>query len=198
MIGKKLWLLFSVSLLSLALLFVSVKPELDHLVGAQALYGHQTLFDVPHIAFEDQNQERVNWSDLTEQPLYLSTGFTHCQHACPVTMAQFRLMQEEFGNQANFIFITLDPERDTSERMHEYLASFSSSFIGARTESKSDLKEFMASLKQSYNLGEGNQTINHQNTIYLIHPNAPGFIIYTRNRMDVYKMKEDLALLNHS
>ena len=60
-------------------------------------------------------------------------GFTNCPDVCPTTLADMKAVRERLGADANktqFIMITVDPERDTPERMGRYVKSFDPSFIG--------------------------------------------------------------------
>lgn len=195
---KRRWLLLSSACLVGALVFVTLVPNVSALFQNKPLYGHQTQFSLPKIPVNTHKNETLDWQEIDKTPYYFTTGFTHCEHACPITMAQYRLMEKSLGNEARFIFLTVDPKRDDPDRLSEYLGYFSKDFIGLRTNDTPTLKALLESLRQSYNLGQGNSDINHQNTIYLAHPNAEGLIVYTRNRMDVKKMQQDLKILSES
>lgn len=59
-------------------------------------------------------------------------GFTHCPDICPVTLAvmdQAHSQLEQAGD-TQFVFVTVDPDRDTSERIAQYITSFNPEFIG--------------------------------------------------------------------
>ena len=60
-------------------------------------------------------------------------GYTSCPDVCPTTLSEMKLVQKRLGSladQVRFVFITVDPARDTPEIMAQYAASFSPSFIG--------------------------------------------------------------------
>jgi protein SCO1/2 len=60
-------------------------------------------------------------------------GYTYCPDVCPVTLSQFRAVKAGLGAQADqveFVFVTVDPERDTPERLAAHLAIFDPGFIG--------------------------------------------------------------------
>ena len=63
-------------------------------------------------------------------------GYTYCPDVCPVHMATlggaFRDLAPEVRDAMKVIFISTDPERDTPERLTEWLGSFDDSFIGLR------------------------------------------------------------------
>ena len=61
-------------------------------------------------------------------------GFTHCPHVCPQTMASLsmlvaRLTPEE-RSRTDVVFISVDPARDTPERVRAFLSRFAGEYIG--------------------------------------------------------------------
>ncbi len=61
-------------------------------------------------------------------------GYTHCPDVCPLHMANIAavLKQMSAEDRANIItiFVTTDPERDTPDRLRDWLANFDPSFVG--------------------------------------------------------------------
>lgn len=60
-------------------------------------------------------------------------GYTHCPDVCPATLAVWRSLGEELKDQADrvrMVFITVDPERDTPERIREYLPRYGEHIVG--------------------------------------------------------------------
>ena len=80
----------------------------------------------------DHDNNPFTLADLRGKWSLLFFGFTHCPDICPVTLAVMdkthsRLAQ---ARDVQFVFVTVDPERDTSERMEQYLTSFNPEFVG--------------------------------------------------------------------
>ncbi len=72
-------------------------------------------------------------SDFADRYTVLYFGYTTCPDICPTTLADLGKAEQLMGATAErmqVIFITVDPERDTPQRMHDYLAYFSPNFIG--------------------------------------------------------------------
>ena len=68
-------------------------------------------------------------------------GYTSCPDICPTTMAEMKQALEELGpkaDQVQVLFVTVDPQRDTPERIQEYVDHFNPGFIGL-SGSESDL-----------------------------------------------------------
>jgi protein SCO1 len=60
-------------------------------------------------------------------------GYTNCPDVCPVTLTKFKQIKTELGAQAgkvDFVFITVDPERDNQQQIQQYLSNYDTSFIG--------------------------------------------------------------------
>ncbi len=60
-------------------------------------------------------------------------GYTHCPDVCPTTLADWRHVADSLGAKAaavRFVFVSVDPERDTPASVQRYAARFSPQFIG--------------------------------------------------------------------
>lgn len=65
--------------------------------------------------------------------MLLAFGFTSCTEVCPTTLATFAQARTKLGAEAGdvqVIYITVDPERDSPDRMRQYLRGFDTTFIG--------------------------------------------------------------------
>jgi protein SCO1/2 len=75
----------------------------------------------------------VSLSEFHGQPVLLYFGYTTCPDVCPTTLADLRLALQELGDdrdKVQVLFVSVDPERDTAERLGQYLPYFDPSFIG--------------------------------------------------------------------
>lgn len=61
-------------------------------------------------------------------------GYTSCPDVCPTTLAELNLALEELkpedAEQIKVVFVTVDPARDTPERIQEYVDHFNANFVG--------------------------------------------------------------------
>jgi protein SCO1/2 len=79
----------------------------------------------------DGSQFRL--SELRGKVVLLFFGYTSCPDVCPTTMAELRQALEKVGaksDQVQVVFVTVDPQRDTPERVQEYVNHFNPDFIG--------------------------------------------------------------------
>jgi protein SCO1/2 len=80
----------------------------------------------------------VSLNDFRGKLVLLYFGYTFCPDICPATLANvsqaMRSMGEEKASDIQLIMISIDPERDTPEKLAEYVAHFHPSFIGVTGE----------------------------------------------------------------
>lgn len=73
-------------------------------------------------------------SELRGEIVMLFFGYTSCPDVCPTTMAELKQALEKLGEedakQVQVLFVTVDPARDTPERVQEYVDHFNTDFIG--------------------------------------------------------------------
>lgn len=62
-------------------------------------------------------------------------GFTSCKDVCPLTLARLAEALSEtdsHGKGMRVLFVSVDPARDTTARLHEYVSGFGPEFVGLR------------------------------------------------------------------
>jgi len=66
-------------------------------------------------------------------------GYTHCPDVCPTTLAVFDQIQRALGEtgarDVQFVFVTVDPARDTPQHLKKYVASFNPELLGVTGDS---------------------------------------------------------------
>lgn len=75
----------------------------------------------------DQNGKPVSDADMKGHPFLVFFGYTHCPDVCPTTLFELSEVLRALGpdaDRAGALFITVDPERDTSASMKDYLSNF--------------------------------------------------------------------------
>ncbi len=86
-----------------------------------------TALDPPRktldFALRDQFGKQVRLSDLRGRVVVLTFLYTSCPDVCPLVTAKLRTVAELLASQASgvvFLAVTVDPERDTVERLYTY------------------------------------------------------------------------------
>jgi protein SCO1/2 len=81
----------------------------------------------------DQDGHPFRLSQDRGYPVAIFFGYTHCPDQCPATLQHLAAAKRSMGAQGNavhVIFVTIDPRRDTPQRLRTYLAGFDPSFVG--------------------------------------------------------------------
>ncbi|MCV6610845.1 MAG: SCO family protein [Amphritea sp.] len=167
---------------------------INQLLGRADLNGFQTAFMPQAKGIVNQHNESVEWQDLMQQPLFVTTGFTACNLSCPITMAFFTQLKSQLATPSNFAMLTIDPDYDTPERLKVFLDHFDSSFIGLRITDSAAMQKIIAELR--LNISKAGGDIAHTDYIYLFHPDLDGAVIYTKP--DAALIAQDIHTLTQS
>ncbi|WP_185983758.1 SCO family protein [Aureimonas mangrovi] len=120
----------------------------------------------------DDRGERVTEADLTGKPSVIFFGFTYCPDVCPTTLFELTALMERLGSSAddvNFVMVSVDPERDTPEILHEYVKAFDQRFRGF-TGTQEEVDRITEAYKVQVERVETEQsyTMNHTASVYLM------------------------------
>ncbi len=82
---------------------------------------------------EDVNGQPFPSTRLAGKPYVIFFGYTHCPDVCPATLAELttdiKALRADAGRM-RYVFVTLDPARDTPAVLKDYVGSFDSHIIG--------------------------------------------------------------------
>lgn len=116
----------------------------------------------------------VSLSDFRGKIVLIYFGYTFCPDICPGTLGNVAQALRNMGTKADdvqLIMVSLDPERDTPEKLAEYMGHFHPSFIGV-TGSKEKLDEVAALYGIFYQKAEGSDAtgylIDHTATLMVL------------------------------
>lgn len=87
----------------------------------------------PLFSLQSHDGRKLAPSEIAGRPFVVVFGFTHCPNVCPTTLVEMGQLLEalkENGDKLRVLFVTVDPERDTQEKLKEYLSSFDPRIIG--------------------------------------------------------------------
>ena len=102
----------------------------------------------------DLSGKTVTPADFQGKVTALFFGFMYCPDACPThltKMGELKKMLGKDAEQLQLVFITVDPERDTPEKLKQYLQSFDPTVVGLRgtlAETEAVAKDFRVFYKK--------------------------------------------------
>lgn len=126
----------------------------------------------PEFSLRGSDGSDVTLARYRGKVVLLTFGFTHCAAVCPTTLATLAQARRKLGKaaeQVQVIYVTVDPDRDDAAHMHDYLAAFDRSFIGA-----TGTPEALAAARKGYGVTATRQgtgpdyAMAHTSSIFLI------------------------------
>lgn len=147
-------------------MYSTTKPDLTGLEQAFNPSGDFTL--------TDYNRKIFHLRECRGKAVLLFFGYTSCPGICPMTLsklARTRTLLGAAGQKVVTVFVTVDPEHDTTARLKEYLGHFDINAVGL-TGTKTQIDDAVHAYHAYYQkmpirnaLG---YTINHTTIVYLI------------------------------
>ncbi len=140
--------------------------------------------------------ETFRLSDIEGKVGIIFFGFTHCPDVCPNTLLEIQRLIITLDDQAEHmkvLFISVDPKRDTPEKLDSYVTYFNKNIIGL-TGSEEDiakvLKQFNASVKFSGDTSSDTYNVEHTANMFLINKEGDiGSIILPRTPFAVLEQQ---------
>ena len=125
----------------------------------------------------DDTGVTVTEKTIAGKPYVMYFGYTFCPDVCPTTLLDLSHWITKLGPDAdrlNYVFVTIDPERDTIQSMHAYLSSFDKrirGYTGTLVEIAQIAKEYRV-YYQKVPTEDGGYTMDHTAVLYLIGPDG--------------------------
>lgn len=135
--------------------------------------------DIPPFSLIDQDGAPFGPEGLTGAWSLLFFGFTHCPDICPGTLYDLQLLSSAVDQAASslpyqVVFFSVDPERDTPERLKEYVAFFDPDFRAVTGDHEQMLpltrKLGIAYRIEEHDEGEEVYNVDHSASVLLINP----------------------------
>ena len=151
-----------------------------------------TLFPDPKpltaFALTDHQNRVFDLSSLSGKWSFLFFGFTHCPDICPTTLAvlaraRYIIAKSMVGAEnIQFVFISVDPNRDTASKLRQYVDYFDTSFIGV-TGDNAQIGNLAGQLGAAYQVsiapGIDNYPVTHTTGVFLVDPRARFYAVFT-------------------
>ncbi len=123
----------------------------------------------------DQNGKTVTDADLKGKWSLIYFGYTHCPDACPTALNDIAIALDQLGPKRDAVrpvFITVDPERDTSAALKDYVTAFDAPILaltGTPDEVAQAAKGYRVYYAKHPEAG-GDYSMDHSSVIYVMDP----------------------------
>ena len=150
----------------------------------------------------DQNNQTFNSESLKGNWTILFFGYTNCPDVCPTTIYKLAEVKNDVNQNLpsknfNTVLVTLDPDRDTPERLDEYIGYFDESMLGV-TGTYKNIQSFSSNLSVFYQRinKDGGYDFNHTASIFVF--NQDGSLFATMSpATSVSELRDDFyTILN--
>lgn len=143
----------------------------------QPIYG--TVLEPPKpladFTLADQRGAAFDRKSLKGRWTLMFFGYTHCPDICPTTLHTLVQVVRKLGAEhaPGIVFVSVDPERDSAEKLTAYLAYFDSAIVGV-TGARAALDAFTRDLGILHRKGEpkpdGGYLVDHSASVLLFNP----------------------------
>ena len=146
-------------------IFLSTQSKQDDYVAS---------FKGSSFSLKDVNNNIVTEKSFKGPLTAIFFGFTNCPDICPMTLNNLDLviknLTKEKKEKFKVFFISIDPERDTTDVIKDYLDSFENKIFGITGDPKKVylLSQSWGVLSEKIFTEDGNYLINHSSSIILL------------------------------
>jgi protein SCO1/2 len=121
----------------------------------------------------DQHGNPVDQTMFQGHPSVLFFGYTHCPDVCPTTMAEMASWFQELGNDGKDLrayFVTVDPQRDTTAVLGDYVGWVSDRITGVTGDPAEIAKIIKAwgIFAEKVPLGGNEYSMDHTASVFLL------------------------------
>ncbi|KQK17236.1 hypothetical protein BRADI_1g33190v3 [Brachypodium distachyon] len=166
----------------------SVKPGQS--VGTAAIGGPFTLLN--------HDGKPVTEKDFLGKWTLLYFGFTHCPDICPDELQKMAAAIDKIKERTKIeivpVFISVDPERDTVEQVHDYVKEFHKDLIGL-TGTTDEVRQVARAYRVYYMKTEeegSDYLVDHSIVMYLMNPKME-FVKFFGKNYDVDSLAEGIV-----
>jgi protein SCO1/2 len=153
---------------------------------------------LPSFALTDTSGREFTRASLQGRHRLLFFGFTHCPDICPLTLQVLATAVDEIAVRApelvpEVVFVSVDPHRDSPDRIRDYLRNFDAQFVGVAG-SDAALEPLIQALGVTVHKVETDgehYNVVHNGTVFVIDPDAALVAIFGGSSHDAQTIVSD-------
>jgi protein SCO1/2 len=182
--------------------YTMTKPRLlsEAALRANGVFLFENVRDIGGFQLTDDNGQPFTPQALQGKWSLLFFGFTFCPDICPTTLVDlgrfYQQLPPELAGDTQVMMVSVDPARDTVEKLHEYVRYFNPEFRGVTGEFLA-LHQFATSLSIPFVKvpgGGDNYQVEHSANIAVINPHGH-YVGFVRGPLDPARLLESYPSL---
>lgn len=152
------------------------------------------------LELHDHHGQPRSLADFRGKVIVVFFGYTTCPDICPDTLARLAAVMKALEGDAErvqVLFVTLDPERDSAERLKDFVPWFDPSFLGLRGDAgqiKAAAEEFRVFSARKEVAGELGYVLDHSTGAYVYDP-AGQLRLYVKDTASIEDITADIRQL---
>ena len=189
-------LLFFATLLVSAIFVLLIKPSLSTDCGGNRVVGGSSTIG-GNFELTDTNYKKINSREFIKEPSVIYFGYSYCPDVCPFDLQRNAIAVDILNSKKKAItpiFITIDPLRDTPDRLKEF-SSFIHPKLIALTGSTAEVKTVMKLFKiygqksNEEDFDDDNYLMDHSSFTYLV-SSSNEFVDYFSRKVSAEEMAQ--------
>jgi protein SCO1/2 len=155
---------------------------------------------LPAVELVDQDSAKFRSADFAGHWSFVYFGYTYCPDVCPLTLVELASVKRQLATELPaepiaYYLVSVDPQRDTPERLREYVAYFDPAFRGL-TGSDVELAALARATETVFDGPEGqaddNYLVSHSSNVVLLNPQGAVHAAFTPPH-DAARLAADFA-----
>ena len=179
--------------------FLNPRPMNDEDAAKLGYYRFDEPRPISEFFMIDHLGQRASLSNLKGRWSLLFFGFTTCPDVCPTTLSVLNDAISPLKDPPAIVMVSVDPDRDTPERLARYVPAFNPTFTGYTGTFDETVK-----LAEQLNIAfgkvpgdvPGSYLVDHSASLVLIDPNGryAGFIKAPHNASKIQRVLKGLSI----
>jgi len=134
----------------------------------------------------DHRGSRFDNQSLLGHWTFLFFGYTHCPDLCPTTLTVLNSVAHKLagtGSRTRFVFVTVDPQRDTPDQLARFVTYFNADFLGV-TGTEDSINQLTRQLGITYqqvrdDASPDSYLVDHTASVFLVDPDGRYLAVFT-------------------
>lgn len=179
-VSKKKYIMAGILLL-IPSAYIFISQSVDYVVPdllQDIVHAEPKQLNEFHLTSHDEKM--ITSKNFLNQWTFVFFGFTHCPDVCPATLSQLvhlnkLLKNKNLSERTRFLFVSVDPERDTTKHLSQFVRYFDTSFVGATGDKENIMKlenNFGAFHKIEKNGSNNFYNVSHTASVFLVNPSG--------------------------